>query len=159
MKKTNFTFLKGIALSVFMVLGFASANAQGALACQDHINASLDAACQVNLATVVSQANGASIVIKDGNVVIAPIAGVSYGTPNVTINKIYTYEIVSGLNKCWGTIKFEDKLVPVINCPAPITVACNANVGFNTTEQEIIFSGTAGSNQILNTAYLALNAP
>ena len=163
MKKTNFTFLRGFAMSVLMVLGFASANAQGAgsLACQDHINASLSAACVADLSAIPGQSGGNSIVIKDGNVVVQPVAGLSYGTPNITIGKIYTYEISNAAgNKCWGTIKFEDKLVPSIACPVNTTVACNANVAFSASEIEIV-DGAAGSNQISRSAYqaLGLNLP
>jgi len=148
-------------MSVLVVLGLAGANAQtsGSLACQDHINASLNSQCVADLSLIPAQSGGNSIVIKDGNVVVAPIIGSSYGTPNITIGKTYTYEIANAQgNKCWGTIKFEDKLAPAITCPATTAVACNANVGFSASEVEIVFGGTAGGGQITSTAYLALNS-
>ena len=132
MKKTNFTFLKGLAMAALMVLGLANANAQG-LACQDHINASINDACSVSLATVVTASSGSTItVIGENNV---PVAGPIFtmGT-NLKVNKIYTYEISNGTNKCWGTIKFEDKLAPTMTCPDPTTVSCSGDYKFSTSE-------------------------
>lgn len=163
MKKTNFTFLRGFAMSVLMVLGFASANAQGAgsLACQDHINASLDVSCNVNLTSVVFQSQAGAIRVLDGNVALTPSGANSYNiaVSGIVINKIYTYELWQNPNftgnKCWGTIKFEDKLAPAILCPQNTAVACNANVGFSSSEVEIVFNGVAGSNQITSNNYQA----
>jgi hypothetical protein len=159
MKKTNFTFLKGFAVSALMALGFANANAQG-LACQDHVNASLDATCKVDLTGLVTAAGAASIVVKDGNSMLTQSGANTYNiaTSLIVIGKQYTYELVSGTNKCWGTIKFEDKLAPAITCPAATTVACDGDYKFSPSEREIVNSGATGT-QILAADLAATGLP
>jgi hypothetical protein len=160
MKKMNFTFLKGFAISMLMAFGVANANAQG-LACQDHINASLDISCSVDLTTTVLGAGGTSIRILDGNNVkySGSGAGINRTTHGLTIGATYMYELINGANKCWGTIKFEDKLAPQIDCPANISVACDRTYGFSSSEIEIVDAASAGAGQITRAAYQALYSP
>jgi Secretion system C-terminal sorting domain/Dockerin type I domain len=134
MKKTNFTFLKGLAMSALMAVG-ASATAQN-LACQDLVNVSLDATCAVTLtpatfsAAGTTPAPGAVLTIKDGtNVLAGPSATITVADARAWVGKTYTFEVAAsaapGANKCWGNVKFEDKLGPVFTCPtAPVTLNC-----------------------------------
>ncbi len=131
MKKTNFTFLKGLAMSALMSFGVAEANAQ--LNCQNAVNVSLTASpgCSATLipATFAAGATSATIVtIKNGTQVLTAAQGfAANGTGSVTVTgnagKTYTFELSDAAgNKCWGSVKFEDKLGPV--CPAvlvPVT--------------------------------------
>jgi Secretion system C-terminal sorting domain/Dockerin type I domain len=123
MKKTNFTFLKGLAVSAMMALGIANVSAQG-LSCQDHVNVSLDASCGVSLTAATFYAGtapgGALVTIKDGtNTIAGPLATVAVADAKQWVGKTYTFEVAVGTNKCWGTVKFEDKLGPVFTaCPA-----------------------------------------
>ncbi len=137
MKKTNFTFLKGLAMSALMSFGVAEANAQ--LNCQNHVNVSLDAACAVNLSTATFAAGTTSAThytIKNGTIVLAS-SNSAIGSPvpaNVSawVGKTYTFELSDATgNKCWGTVKFEDKLGPV--CPAvKVVVPADVTVGNGT---------------------------
>ena len=133
MKKTNFTFLKGLAVSAMMAFGIANVSAQG-LSCQDLVNVSLTDACGAVLTPATFYAGtapgGATVTIKDGTNTLTTAQGFSAnGTASVTllnptgaasvVGKTYTFEIAVGANKCWGTVKFEDKLGPLFpNCPA-----------------------------------------
>ena len=131
MKKTNFTFLKGLAVSAMMALGIANVSAQG-LSCQDLVNVSLTDNCGAVLTPATFYAGtapgGATVTIKDGTNTLTTAQGFSAnGTASVTllnptgaasvVGKTYTFEIAVGANKCWGTVKFEDKLGPVFPCP------------------------------------------
>ena len=124
MKKTNFTFLKGLAVSAMMAVGIANVSAQG-LGCQDFVNVSLDGTCGVILtpATFGAGTTGTVVTIKDGtNVIAGPAATLTVPNASAWIGKTYTFEVAAsaapGANKCWGSVKFEDKLGPVFVCPA-----------------------------------------
>ncbi len=142
MKKTNFTFLKGFALStaIAATMWAGDVNAQ-AIACQDHVNVSLDATCGATLAPAnfTALGTGTTVVIMNGATSYgAPVASVvvaKTGAGAYTINAVaagniigntYTVKVSdAGGNSCWGTLKFEDKLAPVIACPGDITVNCD----------------------------------
>jgi Secretion system C-terminal sorting domain/Dockerin type I domain len=141
MKKTNFTLLKGLAASALMAFGLANANAQ--LSCQDHVNVSLSSSCAVTVDAATFSAGtpaaGALVTIKNGTATLAgPLASITVSNASAWVGNTYTFEVSAGGNKCWGTVKFEDKLGPVFTCPAPaapggspataIEVACNAAV-------------------------------
>jgi hypothetical protein len=120
MKKTNFTFLKGLAMSALMSFSVAEANAQ--LNCAGQVNVSLDNACMVNLlpATFAAGAtSGTLITIKNGTTILAGPAATIAINATAWIGKTYTFELAEpapSTNKCWGSVKFEDKLGPA--CPA-----------------------------------------
>ncbi|MCC7028406.1 MAG: beta-propeller fold lactonase family protein, partial [Saprospiraceae bacterium] len=99
------------------------------LACDDHINVSLDSNCMVTITPeMVLEGNYAVnclvIVLKDkyGRVIST--------TPKISgqyIGQLINYELIDTCtrNKCWGTLVVEDKLPPIIVCPDPIRVYCN----------------------------------
>ena len=132
MKKTNFTFLKGLAISAMMAFGIANVSAQAptsGLSCQDLVNVSLDATCGVVLTPATFYAGtapaGATITIKNGvNILAGPLTTITVPNASPWIGQTYTFEIAVGTNKCWGSVKFEDKLGPIFTlCPANVTVA------------------------------------
>ncbi|MBP7822125.1 MAG: HYR domain-containing protein, partial [Saprospiraceae bacterium] len=106
------------------------------LACDDHINVSLDTNCCVTITPdMVLEGNYplncVIVILKD-----------QYGRPilgsptvcNAFIGQTLQYEVLDTCtkNRCWGTLHIEDKLPPKINCQNPDTVFCN-NTGFNWT--------------------------
>jgi|GEM_PF-273619 len=54
------------------------------------------------------------------------------------IGKTYAYRVVHliGGNVCWGNIKIEDKLPPVVTCPADISILCTDD------EDNLLLTGT-----------------
>ncbi|MFZ4545026.1 MAG: dockerin type I domain-containing protein, partial [Saprospiraceae bacterium] len=161
MRKTNFYSLQGFVFIALFVLSFIKVNAQQGIACQNHLNASLSQNCSVDLTSIVNAAGaGVTIAVKNGTNALPQSALNTYDLANsqIVIGNIYTYELSNGSAKCWGTIKFEDKLAPSFsNCPAAISVSCTSTYGFSTSEVEIIASGTPASGQILSTTYTAYN--
>ncbi len=158
MRKMKFAPLHGFVMIVFFMLSLVRANAQQGIACQNHINASISEDCTANLTSIVAAAGpGVSIAVKSGNTYLPQIAPNSYGlyASNIILGNIYTYELSNGTTKCWGTIRFEDKLAPKILCPASAAVNCNAVYGFSTSEVEILGSGTPGAGQVLASDYLS----
>ncbi|MBK6698422.1 MAG: beta-propeller fold lactonase family protein [Saprospiraceae bacterium] len=99
------------------------------LACDDHINVSLDSNCMATITPeMVLEGNYAVnclvVVLKDkyGRVIsTSPILSGQY------IGQLINYELIDTCtrNKCWGTLVVEDKLPPIIVCPDPIRVYCN----------------------------------
>jgi hypothetical protein len=156
MKKTNFTFVKGLALLVMLAFG-AKANAQATVACQDHVNVSLSSTCTValtpamfsagapgteiqifalNMTTAVSaKAATIDLTFVNGSATSANAANAAAGlVSSVNVGSNYVVRVYNGTNSCWGTAKFEDKLAPAIVAPAAITVQCGVAVpAFNAT--------------------------
>ena len=158
MKKATFTPLFGFVALLLSALFLQSANAQQGIACQNHINASISEFCRADLTSVVVAAGpGISIAVKNGNNYLPQVAPNTYdlSVSNIVLGNTYTYELSNGITKCWGTIRFEDKLAPKIICPAPQMVNCDASYGFSTSEVEIINSGTPGPGQVLASTYMS----
>ncbi|MFZ4544823.1 MAG: glycine rich domain-containing protein [Saprospiraceae bacterium] len=129
------------------------------LLCQNHVNASINASCEVLLTSGTFLSGGTpvglAVVVKNGsNIIAGPSSSILLNASALNlIGKTYSYEVLSGNNKCWGTVKFEDKTPPDLHCPMNQDVACNTNIGFSASEKEIIFSGSANANQITLAAY------
>jgi hypothetical protein len=67
------------------------------------------------------------------------------------IGKTYQYRvthITTGVNKCWGSIRIEDKLVPALTCPADITLACSESTDIPNTGNVGIQDCSATSTQV-----------
>jgi len=101
------------------------------LACNDLVNISLDDNCQALITPdmVLEDPRFESrisikMVDAQGNNVPNPITSAYIGQ-YITV---YAIDILNG-NSCWSKIKIEDKLPPVITCPADYTVSC-ANYTF-----------------------------
>ena len=101
------------------------------LVCNDLVNISMDDNCQVLITPeMVLEAarltNRLIISIKDanGNPVPNPVTA-QYVGQTLTVSVI---DIVNG-NSCWSTVRIEDKLPPVIDCPEDYNISC-ANIWF-----------------------------
>ena len=101
------------------------------LVCNDLVNISLDDNClaQITPDMVLEDLRFESririrIVNSQGMEVPNPITSAYIGQ-TLTVHAI---DFVNG-NSCWGLIKIEDKLPPVITCPVDYTVSC-ANYNF-----------------------------
>ena len=106
------------------------------LACDDHIQVSLDSnCCAIITPDMVLEGNYPlnclKVLLKDkyGNVIPS-----SPKICNQFIGQLISYSLVDTCtgNSCWGTLVVEDKLPPKITCQNPDTVFCN-NTGFNWT--------------------------
>ena len=105
------------------------------LVCDDLVYVSLDADCADTL-NADNVLEGSYFCYDDYKLEIDKVAPFgngpwSGGIFNASdIGKTYTYKVthIDG-NICWGEIKIEDKLVPALNCPDNITVACSESTG------------------------------
>ncbi len=127
-----------IALFAFLLVSYSSGYSQCNLACNSNVQVSLDDDCSV-------------IILADMILEGAATSGCTYtvsleladGTPipNATVTSDHigltiTAQIFDDSNNsCWGSIKVEDKLAPVLNCPADVTVQCYETVTPFTTAQ------------------------
>ncbi|KXK38750.1 MAG: T9SS type A sorting domain-containing protein [Saprospiraceae bacterium] len=128
-------FIKTSALLALMAMWSLSLNAQlnCPLACNDLVQVSMDDDCIVEVTpAMILEGNpspGCSYVVQ----VLAPNGQPLPPPPGYTgnnwvtsanIGQTLTTRIWLGTNSCWGQIKIEDKLAPVIDCPADLTVGC-----------------------------------
>jgi hypothetical protein len=116
------------------------------LVCNDLVNLSLDAICSDTLRATEFLANSVSakclgafrIEILNGNNVLGTQTGTYTGVPlRNLIGGTYNYKVIdvsNANNFCWGTVKFEDKFAPKLNCPENITVDdCSADLATSPT--------------------------
>ena len=119
---------------MFLTFG-RNANAQSCpLACNNLVQVSLDDDCRVEVTPdMMLEGQGTDpsctyqVTVLGANGL--PIAGTPFVTGN-HIGMTLTVKVSLGLNSCWGTIKVEDKLAPVINCPDDLTISCYDNRTF-----------------------------
>lgn len=134
------------------------------LACNDHVNISLDASCFDTLKANKFLANAVSakclgafkIEILNGTNVLGTQTGNYSGVPLSTlVGGTYTYkvtDIANSNNMCWGTVTFEDKFPPRVACPDNITVDdCSAVLDANT--QTLIYTQTYSNPSPYNSAF------
>ncbi|MDQ3140744.1 MAG: T9SS type A sorting domain-containing protein [Bacteroidota bacterium] len=122
--------LKRICLTGLLLFSFATVqnlHAQSCpLACDDNVQVSVDEDC-IALITpdMILEDPGVLcnyiVVVYDNNGLPLPDATVRRRHIGKTLN----VSVFLGTNSCWGTIKVEDKLPPVVDCPLPDTVFCN----------------------------------
>ena len=99
-------------------------NPVGSLACNDHVNVSIDENCLVTLSADMFLEGGPYACYWDYQINIWPFESQANAINNVPQNVglelpfgTHIYEIVgSDGNKCWGTFTVEDKLPPVLDC-------------------------------------------
>ena len=129
---------------VLVVVGWQNANAEnskgsnvfGQLACNDDIQISLDENCRATInPDMVLEGSG---IVNDAYTVIVrdwatnAIIDVDPATPGSQVGaaqikrhlQITVREVAPPYNSCWGRAYVEDKLAPVITCPADATVTC-----------------------------------
>ncbi len=135
--KTRTTFGKFIKTSflsaALMLLAFGTASAQCPLGCNNSVQISLNTTCMVEVTPdMVLEGQGGSTcdytvqVLGSNNQPIpnSPFVGADY------IGQTLTVKISLGANSCWGSISIEDKLPPVIDCPADMTISCYESSNF-----------------------------
>ncbi|MCB0602964.1 MAG: hypothetical protein KDC28_17120, partial [Saprospiraceae bacterium] len=96
--------------------------AAAGLACHDHVNISLSSDCmrEITARDVLVTGSAGCIdrynceVFKPGSLIPIPGATLTYEHVGQTLT--YVVEDVQDGGKCWGTLKLEDKLGPVIRC-------------------------------------------
>jgi hypothetical protein len=95
------------------------------LACNDHVNISADANCNVTLSADMFLEGGPYGCYNNYRINVWPfnsqanaVNNVPQGVPLALPTGNHTYEIVDPAtgNKCWGTFTIEDKLAPVVTC-------------------------------------------
>jgi len=124
-------FIKMSMLSAMLTIWYSGLQAQVAscpLACNNLVQVSLDEDCIVEITPdMMLEGQG---VPQSCNYVVQVLGanGQPIGTsPDVTsanIGQTLQVKVWLGANSCWGTIKIEDKLAPVIRCPVADTIAC-----------------------------------
>ncbi|MFM8488319.1 MAG: hypothetical protein ACKOCH_18450, partial [Bacteroidota bacterium] len=126
------------------------------LVCNDLVHVSVDADCEVTVSPD-DVLEGTYFCYDDFLVQVDKVQPYGNG-PWVTatfnasdLGKTYQYRVirtVSGANMCWGSIKIEDKLVPALDCPADITVACSQSTDIPSTGNVGIDDCSATTTQI-----------
>ena len=143
MKSEKFTFTKRISfgrfikmsmLSALLTIWYSGLQAQCPLACNNLVQVSMDEDCLVEItADMMLEGQGVSpgcnyvvqVLALNGQP-LAPPAGQTGNRwiTSANVGQTLQVKVWLGANSCWGTIKIEDKLAPVINCPPTITVDC-----------------------------------
>jgi hypothetical protein len=104
------------------------------LACDDNVFVSLND-CSVKITPDILLEgqlypdDSYKVTVKELNGTIIPttVIGNDYVGKTVTVS---IEHLCSG-NSCWGNITFEDKIAPILTCPAPITVSCFSTETFS----------------------------
>jgi hypothetical protein len=127
----------GVSCPVFSNIVWLYVHTSVSMTCNGHINFSLDENCGAeNFANIFLSGPNSSffyeVIFKLGNTVIPTSQVKNY------IGRVLTYEVIDICdgNKCWGTVTFEDKLPPVLNCP------CSAPPANVSTMTEIARTGS-----------------
>ncbi len=109
------------------------------LICQNILHVSLDADCKSKITTgdiigtTIPGSQSDSIVLFIGNRILEKgigfiiVDGIDIkGNSYDLVGKKYSVSIIEPClgNSCWGSILFEDKLAPIIKCPADVSVSC-----------------------------------
>lgn len=136
-KHTGFgRFIKMSILSAVLTLWYSGMQAQSQcpLACNNLVQVSMDEDCIVEITPdMMLEGNGlpgsclyvVQVLGLNGQPLPAPagLTGNNWVTSS-NVGQTLTVRVWLGANSCWGTIKIEDKLAPIIECPLPITVSC-----------------------------------
>ncbi len=125
------------------------------LICNDLVHVSMDADCNATV-TADDVLEGTYYCYDDFVVEVdrtlpygnGPWQQATFGASD--IGKTYQYRvthITTGVNKCWGSIRIEDKLVPALTCPADITLACSESTDILNTGNVAIHDCSATITQ------------
>jgi hypothetical protein len=123
--------VKSLILSMFtlaiIVCNVGDALAQCPLICNKNVNISMDDDCRVEI-TPAHLLEGVPALTCVYTVVVMGSNGQPLSTsPFVTsahVGMTLDVKITYDHNSCWGRIKVEDKKIPTIICPDPITINC-----------------------------------
>lgn len=127
------------AVMAMWVTGLTAQQAPCPLACNNLVQVSLDEDCDVEITPdMMLEGQGlpanctyAVQVIGANNQTILTSPRVTSANIGQTL-QVRVWTVVNGVNfnHCWGSIKVEDKLPPIIDCPAPITISCYSTMTF-----------------------------
>lgn len=104
---------------------------QGTLGCNDHLNVSVNSACQADLSPdallegAIGDPSSYGIVITTNNGLVLDPNDMTLEEDDDIRNflgqdLIFTVTDFCSGNECWGLVTFEDKTLPVINCDCPV---------------------------------------
>jgi len=137
-------FIKLSLLSAMLTFWVSGAYAQTQscpLACNNLVQVSMDEDCIVEITPdMMLEGQGlpanctyvVQVIGINGKPLPAPspLLGFAHIT-SANIGQTLDVRIFLGANSCWGRIKIEDKLAPVIVCPADLTITCYDNRAFS----------------------------
>ncbi|MBK7341030.1 MAG: HYR domain-containing protein [Saprospiraceae bacterium] len=141
-----------LATCTFDVCVNAYANPKRSLSCNDDVQVSLDEECYATVGADDVLEGGPYSCYDDYIVEIRnwntgqlidrrpTVPGVQVGVQDIGQNyQVKVIDPVTG-NSCWGHIRIEDKLAPVLTCPGDLTLDCTAstlpaNTGTPTVEE------------------------
>src|SRR5690606_19689867 len=124
-------------------------NPTSTLACNDHVNVSVDQNCEAFITTDMILEGGPYGCYDDYLVSVecygSGFGGVLLGSDAVGQTLVVTVTDPETGNSCWGTILIEDKLPPTIEC-RDITVICGEEIPFGPAPelsgyQTIVYEG------------------
>jgi len=133
-------FRNSFLLMVFFVVSITASVAQTApsCACKGSIQVSVDANCEALITAEAILASGstcggtstATVVLMKtptGGVITQGVGSATLPDGVLYVGKTIYGKVIdgaTGLNSCWTTIKVEDKLAPVVECPDDLTLTC-----------------------------------
>ncbi len=138
-------FIKMSMLSALLTIWYSGLQAQVTscpLACNNLVQVSMDEDCIVEItADMMLEGQGLSPscnyvveVLGANGVPLAPPSGINpntslayvgnYWVTCANVGQTLTVRVRLGANSCWGTVKIEDKLAPVVTCFPDVTVGC-----------------------------------
>lgn len=131
----RYSLLSLLFISFFSIQSFG----QLQVSCNDNVQVSLDQNCRALVyPSMVLEGEGPTADLTH-TVRVSGIAPTTpYTHPIVTAPGIYTVTVTNpGGNSCWGTLKVEDKLPPVVTCDCPVgntdprcVLLCTDEAGF-----------------------------
>ena len=145
------------ATSSFTVTLTPFLGATTTIACQDLVNISLNALCTAKVGAEQILTGGPyqcfdnyQVTLSNGSTIVGTTTnGIYTGTPlSSFVGQMLTATVkdaVNPLNSCWGKVLIEDKLPPVITCPASLTVDCDAVTTPGVTTQVPFSASLAGT--------------
>jgi subtilisin-like proprotein convertase family protein len=100
------------------------------LACNNSVNISLGSDCTAVIDPDMILEGGPYRCYENYCITITDLSGNPHPNLFTTADEGKTFivsisDCLNSNNSCWGYVKIENKLVPIITCPANVTLACN----------------------------------
>ncbi len=132
-----------LSLLLFFTITF-NGFGQAQIVCNDNVQVSLDGQCQAVIRPdmILEGPNGQYAPPFTIKISGSGIQNNNSNAPVITAVGNYTVTVTNSQgNSCWGTIKVEDKLAPVVNCACPQGNQ-NENCVFKCTDESAFLAGT-----------------